>query len=116
VSGFANALLARWRAREGFAKLLRYEDLILEPKRTLTDVTEYLELDSAPETIDEVIDRAARQGADTDAHRTTPDPSSSIGRWRRDLSPELVEVFADVLDPLLDEFGYETEIAAAERT
>ena len=65
VSGFAEALLRRWRSREGVAKLLRYEDLIVEPKRTLTEVTEYLELESAPETIDELVDRAAHQQAAT---------------------------------------------------
>jgi Sulfotransferase family len=116
VSRFAEALLQRWRSREGLAKLLRYEDLILEPRRTLTELTEYLELESASETIDEVLDRAARQEAAAEVHRTTPDTSSSIGRWRRDLSPELLEVFAEVLDPLLGEFGYETGIIAAERT
>jgi hypothetical protein len=116
VRRFAEALLRRWRAREGRAKLLRYEDLVLEPKNTLTELAEYLELESAPETIDEVLDRASRHGVGADAHRTAPDPASSIGRWRRDLSPELVEVFADVLGPLLEEFGYKTVIAAAERT
>jgi Sulfotransferase family len=116
MSRFAEALLTRWRSREGSAKLLRYEDLILEPERTLTELTEYLALESGPETIHGALDRAARQKAAADAHRTTPDPSSSIGRWKRDLSPELVEVFADVLDPLLDEFGYETGSVAAERT
>jgi hypothetical protein len=116
VRRFAEALLRRWRSREGLAKLLRYEDMILEPTRTLTELTEYLELESAPETIDEVLDRAARQATRADVHRTTPDANSSIGRWRRDLSPELVEVCAEVLDPLLDEFGYETGVMDAERT
>jgi Sulfotransferase family len=116
VSRFAEALLKRWRSREGHAKLLRYEDLILEPTRTLTELTEYLELESAPETIDEVLDRAARHEAATEVHRTTPDAKSSIGRWQRELSPELVEVCAEVLDPLLGEFGYETGLMATEPT
>jgi hypothetical protein len=116
VKRFAEALLRRWRSREGVAKLIRYEDLILEPTRTLTELTEYLELESAPETIDEVLDRAARHEAATEAHRTTPDAKSSIGRWRRELSPELVEVCAEALDPLLGEFGYETGLMATERT
>jgi hypothetical protein len=115
VRRFAEALLNRWRSRGGLVKLLRYEDLILQPKRTLNDVTNYLELESAPETIDEMLDRAARQSPTADVHRTTPDATSSIGRWRRELSPELVAVFAEELDPLLAEFGYETGIATAER-
>jgi hypothetical protein len=115
VRRFAEALLQRWRSREGLAKLLRYEDLVLQPKRTLTELTDYLELESGPETIDDVLDRAARQAASTESHRTTPDANSSIGRWRHDLSPELIEVFAE-LDPLLAEFGYETGVMAADRT
>jgi Sulfotransferase family len=115
VSRFAEALLRRWRSRENVAKLLRYEDLILEPRRTLTELTEYLEIESAPDTIDELLDRITRPDPASDVHRTTPDANASIGRWRRDLSPELVEVFA-VLDPVLAEFGYERGVTATERT
>jgi hypothetical protein len=116
VRRFAESLLRRWRSREGLAKLLRYEDLILEPRRTLTELTEYLEVESDPETIAAVLERAAREDAAAEVHRTTPEPNSSVGRWRRDLSPELVDIFAEALDPLLAEFGYETSTMAAEPT
>jgi Sulfotransferase family len=115
VSRFAEALLKRWRSREATAKLLRYEDLILEPRRTLTELAEYLEIESAPDTMNALLDRISRPDPASDVHRTTPDATASIGRWRRDLSPELVGVFTEVLDPLLGEFGYETGILAAER-
>ena len=116
VTRFAEAMLKRWRSREGVAKLVRYEDLILEPTRTLIDLAEYLEIESGLETIDEMLDRAAREAPGAEVHRTTPNADSSIGRWRRDLSPELVEISAEVLDPLLGEFGYETGTMAAERS
>ena len=82
------------------AKLVRYEDLILEPTRTLIELAEYLESNRL-ETMDEMLDRAAREAPGAEVHRTTPNADSSIGRWRRDLSPELVEVCAEALDPLL---------------
>jgi hypothetical protein len=115
VRRFAEALQRRWRAREGRAKLLRYEELSLAPRRTWIELTELLETESDRATIDELLKRAARKEAPAEAHRTTPDAKSSIGRWQRDLSSELVEVFADVLDPLLSEFGCEAEITGVER-
>ena len=112
VKRFAEALLRRWRSREDLVKLVRYEDLILEPTRTLTGLAEYLDIDSRRTAMDRVLHRAALKAAGAEVHRTAPDSKSSIGRWRRDLSPELLDVFADRLDPLLAEFGYETGVGA----
>ena len=44
---------------------------------------------------------------DSDRHRTTADPRSSIGRWRHDLSPELQQECEAALAPALEAFGYE---------
>jgi hypothetical protein len=40
-------------------------------------------------------------------HRTSPDIAASIGRWRRDLSPELQERSCEILEEVLAGFGYE---------
>jgi hypothetical protein len=49
-----------------------------------------------------------------DHHRTASDPTATIGRWREDLSPELISVCAESLDDVLVAFGYEpTEASVA---
>ena len=47
-----------------------------------------------------------------DHHRTANDPAATIGRWREDLSPELIAACAESLDPVLEAFGYEATEAS----
>jgi hypothetical protein len=104
----AESLLHHWDRRKRVAHLIRYEDLVMNPAETLIATLQYLGLDSTPATIEETIARAADQAAGTDMHRTVSDPIASIGRWKRDLAPELSELCAEALDPVLSRFGYST--------
>jgi hypothetical protein len=102
----AESLLNRWRSREQTAHLVRYEDLVLDPSGTLSQLLRYLELDHSNRAVERTIERA-QNASGTEHHRTVSDPAASIGRWRRDLSEELQLVCAEALDPVLDQFGYE---------
>jgi len=116
VRGFGLTLLRRWRAQPERAYLLRYEDLIAEPNGTLSKLLKHLDLDAGPATVEGTLAEASRRRSGSDGHRTAPDVASSVGRWRRDLSPELLKVCEEALDPVLDEFGYErTSPHVAER-
>jgi len=42
-------------------------------------------------------------------HRTSSDPTKSVGRWRTDLSPSLRDVCAKSFHEVLGEFGYATD-------
>jgi Sulfotransferase family len=106
MTGFARGLLSRWRHQEHSAHLLRYEDLVLQPAETLKTLTEYLDVDSSPETIEHVLRHASRDQPLNKDHQTAPDVRSSVGRWRTDLSTELIEICDETLTPLLAEFGY----------
>jgi len=86
--------------------LVRYEDLIEKPEPTVAEMMGYLGLDSGEDAAAAVVERAEREAPTVDQHRTSEKVSASIGRWRRDLPPELVQVCADVLDPVLVQFGY----------
>jgi hypothetical protein len=105
----AQSLLERWRARKSSAFLLRYEDLIQEPRRVLGELLEFLNVDSTTESLEATLDRASQETTHLDVHRTTGQPGASIGRWRRDLSPELAGICNEVLAPVLTEFGYSVE-------
>lgn len=104
-------LLGRWRRRAEHAHLVRYEDLIARPHETLQSLFGYLDLPADMGTVEGVLEIACAPSQMLDNHRTVSDPSQTIGRWRRDLSPELVDEVNEVLGPVLTAFGYETQPA-----
>jgi hypothetical protein len=57
---------------------------------------------------------AREPGELLDTHRTVGDPAQTIGRWRRDLPPELAGECNAILAPVLDAFGYPTDLASKE--
>jgi hypothetical protein len=114
----ATALAQRLQSTSAQPHLIRYEDLIQAPKNTFSELLAYLGLDSDPDLVEETLDRASEstvsmqhpgsgEQVDLLAHRTTPDPAASIGRWREDLPDEIAEICNEVLGPLLVKFGYE---------
>jgi hypothetical protein len=100
-------LLASWRERADRAHLLRYEDLILRPREALEALLTYLGLDSSAATIEAIGSGLAETTPDSERHRTSADPRSSIGRWRNDLNDELQRACESALGPALEAFGYE---------
>lgn len=113
VANSAKRLARRLRERGEAAHLVRYEDLVLEPAATLGSMMEFLGLEAGEEAVAATLERAEVESPKVDDHRTTDKVSASIDRWKRDLAPDLAQVCAEVLDPVLGEFGYEPTLAAA---
>ena len=111
----AQSLLEHWRTRKGSALLLRYEELVLEPRRVLGELLAFLNVNSSTESLEATLGRASQETKLLDAHQTSDHPDASIGRWRRDLSPELAGICNEVLAPVLTEFGYSVEGAESSR-
>jgi len=88
------------------AHLLRYEDLIREPVPTLEPLLEFIGLD--PTGAEAMVERASVSTGGMDHHMTAQSASASIGRWAKDLEPELAERCDAVLSPIVADFGYET--------
>ena len=86
--------------------LIRYEDLINEPVPTLEPLLEFLGLD--PAGAPTMVERAAVSTGGMDHHMTAGSAAASIGRWRRDLEPELAERCDAILSPVVADFGYDT--------
>jgi hypothetical protein len=55
-----------------------------------------------------MLERAAENTPGMSRVRTTPDASSSVGRWKQDLSLDVQELCAEMMGDVLAEFGYET--------
>ena len=121
-------LLETQEARADRTFLLHYEDLILDRETALKNTLEYLGLDSEQGTIRQMVRDASKEPATQTLarklistvvpnrfktkgsavkHQTASDPSRSIGRWKRDLSPELQAVCDEAFGDLLEEAGYE---------
>lgn len=107
VRDYAESLLDWERSRGSRAWRVRYEDLVLEPERTLTGLLRWLGLDAAPAVVADVVAAASRDTPQMIEHRTAPSPRESIGRWRRDLPAPLRDRASAVLAEVLGDFGYD---------
>lgn len=99
-------LQRNWEARADRALLVRYEDLICWPETEIARILRYLGLDATPAAGRTLLESASAPDAEIQRHRTTSDEKQSIGRWRRDLSPDLQTVVNDVFRDSLRTFGY----------
>ena len=101
------AFVANWNMCRDRAVLVKYEELIERPQAALGPVLQYLDVDSRPETAREMVDAAATVRPDLQReHRTSADPSTSIARWRRELSPQLASACEESFGDVLQELGY----------
>jgi hypothetical protein len=98
-----------WRRRSTQSYLLRYEDLIVRPKEKLEEIIGYLDLDASDPVIGGMIERASEETAESAAHRTTENALASIGRWTRDLTPDLQAACNEAFREPLRIFGYPLE-------
>ena len=90
----------------GDVPVVRYEDLVLNLDAEARRLEEILgvELNPAAVAADEKM-RAVHVSAAT--------PEASVGRWRRELSPDLVRRFNDELGDELDALGFDTSVPDA---
>jgi hypothetical protein len=88
------------------AHLVRYEDLVSDPPETVRAVLAYLEIDSSPGVVEAVTRALTETTPGMEAHRTTPDAQASVGRWQRELTPELQRLCETAFGPALEAFGY----------
>jgi hypothetical protein len=102
-------LRTAWRDRGEPGSLVRYEDLVRDPTATLPRLLDLLGLDAEPATVARLIAAAAPDAPELRGHGTAHSPESSIGRWRRDLPPELRALTEEAFAELLRDFGYATE-------
>jgi hypothetical protein len=85
--------------------LVRYEDLIQDYETELTRVFRFLELDADKEVITKVIADGLVPESRT-AHMTSHSVESSVGRWKKDLPPNLAEHCSRQFENALRTFGY----------
>jgi len=100
------SLRREYHARADRALLVRYEDLLLNPEHELKRILDYIGVDATLSTIRAMLRQANKPDPLLQQHRTSRSERESIGRWKRDLSPELQEVVNAVFREHLEAFGY----------
>jgi hypothetical protein len=101
-----SGLLDAWDARADSAHLLRYEDLVRQPRETIERLLRYLSLDDTPEVVDRMVDSVVGPSAERHAHQTSESQAASIGRWQREMSGDVEAACEEALGTALDTFGY----------
>jgi hypothetical protein len=94
-----------WKSRSQYGMLVRYENLIRSPTKQIRAMLDALELDSSANIVDAMVKAGNENTANVNAHKTSPDAESSIGRWKRDLEPRLQKICDEAFNGLLDELG-----------
>jgi hypothetical protein len=107
VRASVTAIADAWRRRSGRTHLLRYEDLVLNSRETVQSLLAHLGLEAGPGVVEPMMGSLLGRDSGSEGHRTVSDPRDSIGRWRRDLSDELVAACEEAFAPALETFGYE---------
>lgn len=101
-------LLPEMLARRGdAARLVRYEDLVANPAGEVAGILGFLGLDADPAVVAAMVANAAEDRPELRAHQTSADAAASIGRWRRDLSPEQQQLARTAFDDTLARLGYD---------
>jgi len=94
-----------WKSRSQYGTLVRYEDLIRSPTEQIRTMLDALELDSSANIIDAMVKAGNEITANVNAHKTSPDAASSIGRWKRELELRVQKMCDEAFDGLFDELG-----------
>ena len=96
-----------WQRQKDKVYLLHYEDLILNPEKTLIDLLNYLQLNNSAETIRQMLSKAKQDSVSMQEHRTSVDIQSSIGRWKKELNAHQKTLIHERFGKYLEAFGYE---------
>ena len=104
-------LLDRSFPQSASVLLVRYEDLVTRIDREARRIGGWLGVDLDPTAV--VANRSSFREHMTSADPTS-NPSSSVGRWRRDLSPDELDVFRTELGAAIAQLGYPAESSMEE--
>jgi hypothetical protein len=107
LGDWADALVRAWERRSERAHLLRYEELVTTPRESARDLLAHLGLGAGDGLLDAMVGALDADLPALADHATAADPRASIGRWRRDLEPELAEACEEAFGGALEAFGYE---------
>lgn len=93
-----------YRQRDPGDVFLFYEQLISDPRPTISAVLEELGLDAREPTVSSMLAAARRK--DERTHMTSESAASSVGSWQNGIPQSAVELIQTAFDDSLTAFGY----------
>jgi hypothetical protein len=100
-------LLSDWQRRSRGSILVRYEDLVLNPRGELPKLLDYLGLRTNVSLIEAMLNNATEHRTDKqEEHITSDHVGRSVGRWRRDLPRSVISACDEAFGEALEAFGY----------
>ena len=100
------ALYCRWKAESGNSILVKYEDILQNTHSELRKILDYLGADASPVIIDDMVASSSKKNKNIKMHQTSSSPIHSIGRWKKDLAPDLIEKANKTFKDVLTSFEY----------
>ncbi|PWU24855.1 MAG: hypothetical protein C5B48_04290 [Candidatus Rokuibacteriota bacterium] len=107
LAEWADGMVRRLERRGSRVQVLRYEELVRDPRTALEGLLRHLGVDAAAGTVATMVDALAEKMPALARHTTSPDAESSIGRWRTDLDEQLEQACEASFGRALEAFGYE---------
>jgi hypothetical protein len=98
-------LLEGWRSRHQSAHLVRYEDMVSSPVKTIASLLDYIGVDASELLVADLLAKAS-QSPGLELHRTSSSLETSIGRWRREGDESFSALYAEAFSEPLAAFGY----------
>jgi len=84
--------------------VIRYEDLVRDPRCVVHDALAFLGLEWDP-----ACERALENSTAFASVATSASPEASVGRWRRELNAEELSIVQETCSDRMTEFGYRRE-------
>ncbi len=98
-----------WLSRNEQSLLIHYEELVLKTPVVLEKIFQYLGIEATPERVDTVIKKVQDSTEVIEKHTTTTSANHSVGRWRRELPPDMLAACNREFLDFLSTFGYPLE-------
>ncbi len=95
-----------WLARKDRAVLIKYEELVTSPRTVLQRLFRYLELSHTPSLIERIITDVAQKTDIQNRHSTAHSTKSSVARWKKDLSPDMLDACNREFKDYMEVFEY----------
>jgi hypothetical protein len=100
VKGLMNSVNSR--DRDVF--VMKYEDLVKKPVKTIIEALEYVGIAHDPGIVEQILQRSLEYNRPD--HRTSSSANNSIGRWKKDLPRSLRKSCEEAFGEALEKFGY----------
>jgi hypothetical protein len=101
-----NRIVAWWQVESKHSFVIRYENLVRDQENELLRLFGNLEMEIDPRTLEQFLLRTQEAESKNASHMTSKSVSDSIGRWKKELSPEAKQKSLIQFESFLKCFDY----------